>query len=448
MCNDPRENSAATSQGAAARPARPAAFAAPRARAARSGSAATTTAAAAAVSGEHDPVPAIDGGRDSAVESLPIQRRPPLAADATEGELVFMLLDTTHLDAAITLWGVTMHGASVCLVIDDFMPYFYCEAPEDDTRDGEFAAILDGELRDDKRLGPKPHVVRVERVAKRSLLYFSSNVGGSFYKVFCARPSVIGPAVKVMEKTGKEAGLNTDTYESQDSKSASYEMRFMVDRQLAGGGWVRCGKWRQGDSDNSGVVAQLFGTALASEISGVWPGSDALEFQRLAPLRMLSADVVCTGQRRQLHAPPGTGPDDQIILITVQLSQHTSANPDDTVALVLQPPGTALSSLVWPAATEDWLLLGRRHVVCFPDEAGLLAGFEQLVETADPDFITGSDIGPDLQLLLQRAAVVGLQNFGAFRRDEIVTKVKKRQTCKSPQSATSDFSVCIPAPHS
>ena len=120
-----------------------------------------------------------------------------------------------------------------------------------------------------------------------------------------ARPVLISPLLKVLEGLDAQE-LDTDTYESTESKSASYEMRFMVDRQIDGGGWITCKRWHRQvllPGQSTGVDAQLVGTAASADVSGVGTESpldkeQEVQYERLAPLRIMSVDVVCAGSRR------------------------------------------------------------------------------------------------------------------------------------------------------
>ena len=225
-----------------------------------------------------------------------------------------------------------------------------------------------------------------------------------------------------------------ETFEASESKPAMFELRFMVDRGLAGGGWVKVREYAL-EAPRSDVDAQIVATAAAAAVEGA--EMELRRCQQLAPLRILSVDVVSVGSVRQLHHANVDRPEDKIILITATLSHHMAAAPVERVALVLQPPGEPWD--VRPSAIEC-------GTACYRSEGELLLGFERLVATADPDFVTGSDIGQDLQMMRQRAEAVGLRDFGAYsRRAAVVTKVAKRQTynpkwvkAKGRQAATSN----------
>ena len=56
--------------------------------------------------------------------------RPPCAKyRSTADTLDFMLLDSTHADADITLYGVSRAGESVMLTVKEFRPYFFIRVP-------------------------------------------------------------------------------------------------------------------------------------------------------------------------------------------------------------------------------------------------------------------------------------------------------------------------------
>ena len=208
------------------------------------------------------------------------------------GPLVFMLLDSTHDDATITLYGITARGESVMVVVHGFLPYFYVRAPTD-SNESEFGTELG------RRMAKGADaVVRVERLTSRSIMHYTTETH-EYYRVTVAKPQLVGPAVKALQEG---EGDWEHTLEASESKPSKYEERFMIDADITGGGWVKlqAGQWTYGDAGDAQLCAEVAWDSGEPPLTSA--GSQA-RYQRLCPLRVLSIDILQDGAIRQLHQP-------------------------------------------------------------------------------------------------------------------------------------------------
>jgi DNA polymerase delta subunit 1 len=88
--------------------------------------------------------------------------------------------------------------------------------------------------------------------------------------------------------------------------------------------------------------------------------------------------------------------------------------------------GDGLAGLRIKGGTQRTGVRVRTHFVA--TEAALLQAFEQQLLDADPDFITGTDLGHAMQLLKDRAELLGLNWGTSFGRGRGALKIKKKQT--------------------
>lgn len=101
----------------------------------------------------------------------------------------------------------------------------------------------------------------------------------------------------------------------------------------------------------------------------------------IAPIRMLSYDIECeTQEDRFVDAKLG----DPVITIGVYLTEHGRPESEDLYACISLRPE--------PGAETD--PMENTHHFEFDDERDVLCGFQELINAADPDIITGYNIGP------------------------------------------------------
>ncbi len=333
--------------------------------------------------------------------------------------VAFMLLDSTHDDSTITLYGITAHGESVMVVVRGFLPYFYIRAPTD-TNETEFAAALGA-----KMAKGADAVKRVDRLKSRSILHYTPETH-DYYRITLAKPQLIGPAVKALEA---DQGDWEHTLEASESKPSKYEERFMIDAGITGGGWVRLegGRWAYGEPGEAQLCVEVNWNADEPPLTSA--GNHA-RYQRLCPLRLLSMDILHDGAIRQLHQP--LAQTTNLLGLSIALDPGSGGNLYQ-IALIISP------RKVGPCRAGNVL------VEYVSSETALLTRFEQLVVELDPDFITGTDVGHSMQLLSFKAEILQLAEWGSgFGRGRSL-KVKKKQTynpkwvkAAGRQSATSN----------
>ena len=274
-------------------------------------------------------------------------RPPPPTFDPSTDTVVFQQLDIDHyVDKPIQemggsnngvvpilrLFGVTMEGNSVCAHVHGFLPYFYVLAPADVRPDhcAIFRASLNNAVMADSRSnrdGARQAVVAVEMVQKSSMYGFQFNRMSTFLKITVATPKLVAPA-KRMLSTHSLSPFGSFQFQVFES-NVDFEIRFMVDADIVGCNWIVCppGSYtlrRPAHSSQSNGLhtstcpstgfTMIGATASASprtkcqvELDVGWEGlvSHAAEgeWQKIAPVRILSFDIECAGRKGVFPEP-------------------------------------------------------------------------------------------------------------------------------------------------
>ena len=252
-------------------------------------------------------------------------KRPPVRAiEESKDMITFQQIDLDHylgqplegMPGAqqgsvpiVRMYGVTDEGHSVLAHIHGFLPHFYVPAPSDTFSDEEcaaFHAALDAAVRSDMRggQGVVKAVLAVEIEQKSSMYNFHFNRKHPFLKVTMALPKLLAPAKRLLEQgiTVPPFGLRGYTvYET----NVEFEVRFMVDTGVVGCNWVECppGKYRlrrpAPTSPSASSLSPLSRCQIELDISWEDLVSHApeKEWQRIAPVRILSFDIECAGRK-------------------------------------------------------------------------------------------------------------------------------------------------------
>jgi len=344
--------------------------------------------------------------------------------DASSRPLRFMQMDLdyyvgpAHPDMAgqgrtaaiVRAFGVTAEGQSVCVHVHGFRPYFYVEAPPDCvSREAceAFRAALDSAVRSGMRGrgGGEDDVcvVSVEVEQKMSIMYYRERKT-PFLKITTGSPAHVAPArgalerglVRVPSIPSIAGGANFVTYES----NVLYALRFMIDRDVAGGGWMELpagtyslrtalhGPLRK-QSECQLEAEVWYEKLVAHPPEGAW--------SKLAPFRVLSFDIECAARKGQF--PDATL--DPVIQIAAMVTLQGEQSPTHRLILCLDTCSAIVGT----------------DVMCFGDERELLKAFRDLVRYADPDVLTGYNIvNFDLPYLLDRADALGIPEFKLLSR--------------------------------
>lgn len=204
------------------------------------------------------------------------------------------------------LFGVTPEGHSICLFVEQFLPYFYFlpEGPLRDTLDlaasepdGEtlrvaLAAIARGvseATEPDRPRGRSPAVVSAELVRDKIGIYGYSEERRNFVLLRLREPKLVPPARDALSSGDLSlCGAPARSY-ARFEADVPYAVRFLLEKETSGSGWLRVQdpsavRW----TAERATRCQLEGRVSERLCSGNTGRTDT------APVRVLILDVECT----------------------------------------------------------------------------------------------------------------------------------------------------------
>mmetsp|Transcript_37724 Transcript_37724/g.82885 ORF Transcript_37724/g.82885 Transcript_37724/m.82885 type:complete len:1030 (+) Transcript_37724:59-3148(+) len=303
--------------------------------------------------------------------------------------------------AVVRMYGITEEGNSVMLHIHGFEPYFYVQCPEDFTDVEIFGASLENQLQQaGNRDKLERNVLMVSVESRSSLMGWQGGSHTPFFKVTLALPTLVSTCRSIIERgftmtNGKMFGATT-SYET----NIPFVLRFMVDRRIAGGGWVSL------EGGDTRPANRRAGTSQM-EIDVHYESVRTVEMLKIAPLRIFSFDIECYNQE-------GKG------------FPRANKNPVITIAVCLKEQGRdeKLVHAVW--TLKSCSEIAGAQVFAFETEDQMLLSFRTFLEITDPDLITGYNIcGFDLPYLLERAETLGLRDFCCLGRMRERTRIRE-----------------------
>uniref|UniRef100_A0A8L0DKD0 DNA polymerase n=1 Tax=Oncorhynchus mykiss TaxID=8022 RepID=A0A8L0DKD0_ONCMY len=388
----------------------------------------------------HDVIPV---GELFSTDLNPRWRRPqaaPLNPDSDT--LVFQQIDLDYyLGAAVAgmpgqsqgnvpiirMFGVTDSGNSVCCHVHGFAPYFYIPAPNGFTSDhlSEFKRELNSAVLKDMRYNKdnmSVTVLAVDITHKESMYGYHGKRIADFLRITMAMPRLIAPAKRLLEQGFKFGPFPIQSFSSYEA-NIDFEIRFMVDSDVVGCCWIELpkGKYRvreesilgETDAHHPGKVS-----LCQYEVDVGWtqlishPAEG--EYQRIAPLRVLSFDIECAGRK-------GIFPEaekDPVIQIASMVQRQGEKEPFIRTVFTLQSCSSIVGS----------------QVLCFTKESQLLQSWAEFVRTVDADIITGYNIQNfDLPYLLNRAATLKVKLFPYLGRVLGIKSVLRDSSFQSKQ---------------
>ena len=240
--------------------------------------------------------------------------------------------------------GITMEGNSVCAHIHGFLPYIYVPAPSEiftATNCSDFMKALNSALEGDSRSSRDQlvkFVLAVDPVQKCSMYGYKHKKSYPFLKVTLALPKLVAPARRLLEQGIHLPGFGDHCFAAYES-NIEYEIRFMIDMSVVGCNWIECpeGKYflRKPTSHKSITPSGMtvYGNAEAPmsqcqielDISyeNFVSHPPEGEWQKIAPLRILSFDIECAGRKGVFPEPD----QDPVIQIANMVVDQGSAEP-------------------------------------------------------------------------------------------------------------------------
>ncbi|KAL4658284.1 DNA polymerase delta catalytic subunit [Arapaima gigas] len=327
----------------------------------------------------------------------------------------------------IRMFGVTDNGNSVCCHVHGFAPYFYTPAPSGFTSahlsdfQKELNAVVLKDIRSNKD-NLTVTVLAVDITRKESMYGFHGNCPMDFLRITMATPRLIAPAKRLLEQGFKFGSFPIQSYLSYEA-NIDFEIRFMVDSNVVGCSWVElpAGKYQLREERGSMEVESVHPTKVSLcqyEVDVAW--TDLVshpaegDWQRIAPLRVLSFDIECAG-RKGIFPEPDTDP---VIQIASMVQRQGEKEPFVRTVFTLQSCASIVGS----------------QLLCFTQEWKLLQSWAEFVRTVDPDIITGYNIQNfDLPYLLNRAATLKVNLFPYLGRVRGIKSVIRDSSFQSKQ---------------
>lgn len=301
----------------------------------------------------------------------------------------------------IRLYGVNQVGNSVLAHIHGFTPYFYCNAPPGFTSAdcGKFRAALEHRLQSERRSQREvvnEIVLAVELVPNlQSLLGYHFETTTSFLKIYMAMPNFVPTAKGILERGLAVPGLNTRGFQCYEA-NVPFVLRFMIDTQVVGCNWIELppGTYSRRPRSHQASSAQIEVDVVYDSIVSHAPDGD---WQRVAPMRVLSFDIECAG--RKGHFP------DPLIDPVIQ------------IANVVKVYGDKKPIVRNVFVTKSCSPIPGSQVLSFDREGDMMEAWSRFVRESDPDIITGYNVANfDLNYLMDRGEKLKLRNFTLLGR--------------------------------
>ncbi|KAF4116242.1 DNA polymerase delta catalytic subunit [Onychostoma macrolepis] len=327
----------------------------------------------------------------------------------------------------VRMFGVTDNGNSVCCHVHGFAPYFYVSAPNGFTNAhlADFKRELNSAVLKDMRSNKDNiaiTVLAVDITKKESMYHYHGNKPLDFLRITMAMPRLIAPAKRLLEQGFKFANFATQSYQAYEA-NIDFEIRFMVDSDVVGCCWIELpkGNYRLREERSEGRTDSKYPGKVSLcqyEVDVAWnhlvshPAEG--EWQRIAPLRVLSFDIECAGRKGVFPEPEI----DPVIQIASMVLRQGEKEPFIRTVFTLQSCASIVGS----------------QILCFTQEKLLLQSWAEFVRTVDPDIITGYNIQNfDLPYLLNRAATLKVSLFPYLGRVWGVKSVLKDSSFQSKQ---------------
>uniref|UniRef100_A0A3Q4MFD4 DNA polymerase n=1 Tax=Neolamprologus brichardi TaxID=32507 RepID=A0A3Q4MFD4_NEOBR len=377
----------------------------------------------------HDVIPV---GDLFSADLNPRWRRPPAPSlDPSSDTLVFQQIDLDYYLGEtvagmpgqsqgkvpiIRMFGVTDKGNSVCCHVHGFAPYFYVPAPNGFTSAHlvEFKKELNSAVLKDMRSNKdniSVTVLAVDITRKESMYGYHGKRIIDFLRITMAMPRLIAPAKRLLEQGFKFAHFPASNYQSYEA-NIDFEIRFMVDSDVVGCCWIELpkGKYRAREEKSASLCQYEVDVGWNDLISHPAEG----EWQRIAPLRVLSFDIECAG-RKGIFPEPDKDP---VIQIASMVQRQGETEPFIRTVFTLQSCASIVGS----------------QILCFTQETRLLQSWAEFLRTVDPDIITGYNIQNfDFPYLLNRAAALKVNYFPYLGRVRGIKSVLKDLNFQSKQ---------------
>ncbi|CAF0813289.1 unnamed protein product [Rotaria sordida] len=329
----------------------------------------------------------------------------------------------------IRLYGVTDEGYSVMAHLHGYIPYFYASVPSDTFTAADcerfkqnFHAALRSEMRGKDAIA-SDLVLNVEIEQKRSIFGFQpDSKRPQVLKISVLLPRFIATSRRILENgfswTGNKSQL--DGYKTYET-NIDFEIRLMADLNIVGCNWIEipAGKYFIRHMVTRGISQQLKLQSRCQIELDVW-AHDIISYpaegdwQRIAPLRIMSYDIECAG-RKGIFPEPEHDPVIQIASMVIR-----QGDKEEFIKTVFTL-GTCAN------------IAGVGVMEC-KTEHELLERWADFVREVDPDIITGYNIQNfDFAYLLTRAKHLNISTFPYLGRLKDVKTTARTTVLQSKQ---------------
>lgn len=292
----------------------------------------------------------------------------------------------------VRLFGSTTDGHSACIHVTGYRPYFYALVPSGfrpeqteacmhklNEAAKPFARSTYGLTADIENV-----VTGLKVVSGKSIYYYRPDIAKqSFFKIYVVSPRIItGFRQALARGISFFPGQPAQTLTSFEA-NIDFEIRFMVDTNLVGCGWVELPeeKYRLVQDRVKSTHCQIEAFVAVDDLIVHAPEG---EWSKVAPLRTLSFDIECAGR-------PGVFPEasqDSIIQIANMVKIEGTTEPFIRNCFVVGSCAAVVGS----------------DIIECKDENELLTKWAEFVRTVDPDILTGYNIQNfDLPYIIDRS---------------------------------------------
>lgn len=327
----------------------------------------------------------------------------------------------------VRMFGVTAEGNSVCCHVHGFAPYFYVPAQTGFKEEhlSDFKKELNNAVIKDMRSNKESisqAVLAVDICMKENIYGYHGKRIIPFLKITMALQRLIAPAKRLLELGLRVGPFPLHCYQAYEA-NIDFEIRFMVDSDVVGCNWIELpvGKYRlreevsQGDisKDNPGKVSLSQFEVDISWTDFISHPAEG-EWQKIAPLRVLSFDIECAGRKGIFPEPEK----DPVIQIANMVLRQGEKDPFVRNVFTLRSCASIVGS----------------QVLCFEQESELLKSWAEFVRIVDPDIITGYNIQNfDMPYLINRAQALKVSMFPYLGRIRSMKSVIRDSAFQSKQ---------------
>lgn len=338
-----------------------------------------------------------------AKEAGRLWKRPAAPAISGKEDFVMQHVETTYgienTIPVLKIWGCTREGHSVLVQTTSFKPYFFVDV-SDMTEMIALRERMEAHLKKLKWKDRVPlHILSIEPVERRSMCgYHRNRPLSTMFKVTVAQPGYVSTLRDCLEKVNQSVTNRAiRTFEG----NVPFELRAMVDSNLAGCQWLRLKAGSYEVQDAEGSVNVQYKLSPLEGLQGITPIPIG-EMDDLAPMRYLSFDIEAKREK------PG----------------FCKAEEDDSILIccALDVIGTGIIHQVIfafvPNEHQTVKPIKNATIYVFRDERLMLLAFSQYIRETDPDAFTGWNItGFDWPYLFGRAKALGIfDEFVKFTR--------------------------------